>query len=530
MLSRNNVKRVSVAGTFNNWNHDRDYMEMLEENIWEIELSIPKGRHLYQIVINDYEWIIDPLNPNISEDGQNNSAFTVTGNGEVLIRTTDISEQLPGYLYTNFKAIESPEWIKKAVIYQLHMRAFHEGGFNGLADKIDYLNQLGINVLWLMPFQDIGQEKRIRKYGDPYAVKDYYSIDSLYGTPAELKSLIVKAHDNGIKVILDWVMNRGSVDNLLTVSHSEYFTRNEEGQVYYEVPNRDYFAGLNFDNPDMRQFIIKAMSYWITEFDFDGFRLDDSDLTPFDFLSEIKNALLKVKEDVVLISQSYDEYHHLESCDLTYDGSLRLMIKDMTDKKITQSDFIKIYNSYKYSFPKGALRMRWLEEKERSRTWEYFGENLVKPATSILMTVEGVPFIMMGQEFNERTLNTWTSLFDEYQLDWQRFDQDIYEHYQFLVHLRTRHAALWNGELEFVPNSEEMVLSYVRSSSEDKFLVVINLSESPLVVRFVDISEVSEDLNGPKKLVYRTGKEGSRSDLGNRDLYIDRFETQIYQL
>lgn len=525
------VDSVALAGTFNNWNGDRNYMNKREDaKGWEIELAIPKGRHLYKFVVNGEAWILDPLNPSVSEDGQNNSAITVTEHGEVLIRTDEISKDQPGYMYENFTAIQSPEWIKKSVIYELHLRAVTENGFNGLTEKIDYFKKMGINTLWLMPFNEVGQEGRLGKYGDPYAVKDFYSIDPSFGTKEDLHSFIRKAHDNGIKVIMDWVLNRTSVDHIMTRSHPEFFTRNEQGEIYYDVPNRAYFAGLEFSNREMREYVIEAMKYWIIQFDFDGIRLDDSDITPFDFLSEIKHALQEVKADLILISQSYDEYHHIESCDLTYDGSPRILIRDLVDGTITQSDFIAIYNSYKYSFPKNALRMSWLEEKERSRACDYFGEKLAKAAASILLTLEGVPFIMMGQEFNESTLETWASLFDEYKLNWEQFDTDMFEHYKFLIHLRTNNPAFWMGELTFIRNSEELVLSYSRHYEDNKYLIAVNLSKDALFVQLDKDALAVDVIKDSENVIYRTGRDDDRSEKDSSSLWIDSYETIIYKI
>jgi cyclomaltodextrinase len=524
------IESVAVAGTFNNWNGDRNFMNKMEgENGWEIELAIPKGRHLYKFVVNGEAWIVDPSNPSVSEDGQNNSAITVTEQGDVLIRTNEISEEQPGYMYENFTALQSPEWLKKAVIYELHIRAFTENGFNGLADKIDYFKKLGVNALWLMPFNEVGQEGRIGAYGDPYAVKDFYSIDPSFGTKEELAAFIRKAHANGMKVILDWVLNRTSVDHIMTQSHPDYFTRNEQNELYYDVPNRAYFAGLQFDNRDMRNYVIEAMKYWVVAFDFDGIRLDDSDITPYDFLTEIKQALLVVKADLILISQSYDEYHHLEACDLTYDGKLRILIRDLMDRTITQSDFIAIYNSYTYSFPKHALRMSWLEEKEQSRIASYLGEMLAGPAATILLTLEGVPCLMMGQEFNERTLETWTSLFDEYQLNWQQFDREMFEHYAFLIQLRTNNPALWKGELRFIRNSGDMVLSYMRQYDGVTYLIVVNLSPDSMSVSFENSPIADACIRDWKNVIYQTGTYNRRFAEDSSKLWMDSYETMIFR-
>ncbi|AZB41090.1 alpha-amylase [Bacillus sp. FJAT-42376] len=522
------VESVALAGTFNHWNGDRNYMNRMEDSTgWEIELPISMGRHLYKFVVNGEAWILDPLNPNVSEDGQNNSSITVTEHGDVLIRTNEISEKHPGYMYENFTALSSPEWIKKSVIYELHLRAYTDSGdFRGLADKIDYFKEMGINTLWLMPFHEVGHERRIGQYGDPYAVRDFYSIDSQFGTRDDLLFFMQKAHDSGLRVILDWTLNRTSVDHILTKSHTDYFTHNEQQELYYDVPLREYFAGLQFSNRDMRKYVIEAMKYWITEFDFDGIRLDDSDITPYDFLTEMKQALQEVKSDLVLISQSYDEYHHIEACDLTYSGNPRVLIRQMIDRSITQDDFIAIYHSYKYSFPKNSLRMNWLEDKEQSRICEYVGVEYAGPAASVLLTIEGVPLIMMGQEFNENKLETWTSLFDEYKLSWDSFDKRLFEHYKFLIHLRTNEPAFWAGELKFVRSSNDRVLSYIRQHEGVKFLIVVNLSEVPAVVQFDQETRADEFNN----VLYRTGRDDSRTVKDGSAVWVDRYETIIYKL
>ncbi|MFC5470957.1 alpha-amylase family glycosyl hydrolase [Cohnella suwonensis] len=524
------IQGVSVAGTFNSWNPEKYAMTEVSNNRWELEIGIPKGRHLYKIVVNGDRWILDPLNPNVSEDGQNNSAMTVMEDGEVFIRTNEVSERNPGFMYENYQALESPEWIKNAVIYELHIRAFTENGFRGLTEKIGYFKELGINVLWLMPFQEVGQEKRIGTYGDPYAVKDFYSIDSRFGTAEELKFFISEAHRNGIRVIMDWVMNRGSVDHLLTKSHPEFFTRKDNNEVYYEVPNREYFAGLNFDNGEMRSYIIDAMKYWLAGFDFDGFRLDDSDITPHDFLAEIRQELSKVKRSIALISQSYDEFHHIDSCDLTYDGNPRILINAIREGNITQNEFIRIYDSYKYSFPKGALRMSWLEEKEQSRIRDYFGERLTTPAATLLMTMEGIPFLMMGQEFNERTYADWTSLFHEYRLAWEPFDKDMFEHYRFLIHLRTNSPAFWRGELEFIRHSEPNVISYMRRSGDEAYLLLVNLSDRAAYPVFADDDRTREWIGKKQEIIYRTGKEEAREQDRNGGRLLHPYETLIYKV
>lgn len=527
-ISPEKLSSVAIAGTFNSWNGDRDFLEEIEPGYWYISLEIPKGRHLYKFVLNDEAWILDPDNPSISEDGQNNSSITITEEGEALIRTLDISDENPGYMYRHFEAIHSPEWLQSSIIYQLHLRAFCRGGFQELSDKIAYLKSLGVNALWLMPFQPVGELRRIGRYGDPYAIKDYYAIDPEFGNEWDLKNLVDKLHENHIRVIMDIPVNRGSFDHILTKTNPEFFTRDKNGTIIYEVPNRDYFAGLNFANKNMRAYFIDALTYWVSKYNVDGFRLDDSDLAPHDFLADIKSSLKRVKDDIVLISQSYDEYHHIDSCDLTYEGGIRMAIKDMALGKISQKQFIQTYLSYKYSFPKNALRMRWLEEKEQPRAREYFGEKLVFPATAILLTLEGVPMLMMGEEFNEKTYKNWTSLFNEFYLDWNSFDEAMFEHTRFLCHFRTNNPAFWKGDIAFVETPGYPLLAFKRTFQNQSFLVAANLSDKPLTIPLPQLVPSSHKLKELPEKIASPYLQVSQSP-GN-DYSLAPFQTKICRL
>src|ERR1700674_4660999 len=100
----------------------------------------------------------------------------------------------------------SRDWGRDGIIYQIYERSFSpEGSFNGVTAQLDPLKDLGVTILWLMPVHPIGQEKKKGSIGSPYAVRDYYAINSDYGTKEDLKRLINEAHRRGMKVIIDIV-------------------------------------------------------------------------------------------------------------------------------------------------------------------------------------------------------------------------------------------------------------------------------------------------------------------------------------
>jgi glycosidase len=476
------TRSVALAGTFNSWAGDACMLEAASPTIsptrWQATLPIPAGRHLYKFVVDGSDWIADPANPWISEDGQNNSCLTVDEAGAVLMRRHGLCAAAPGPLYAR-PALASPDWLRDGVIYQLSVPAFG-GDFDGVRARLAYLDELGTDVLWIMPVHPVGIEGRRGALGDPYAVRDFDAIDPALGDAASLRALVDAAHARGMRVILDWTLNRSSVDHPFTRTHPHWYTRRADGGIYYAVPNRGYFAGFDFSDRDLRRTLVGSMRNWIGRFGFDGLRFDDSDITPTDFLDEIRAELAALRPDIALISQSYDEFHHLAACDLTYEGGTREMLRRCAHGEADGAAFARYWNESTYSFPRGALRMRWLEDKEQGRASAFLGRAAHRPAAAVLLAMDGVPHILMGQEFDEPTWTGWQVLFDPYRLDWQAFDGGLYRHYQTLIGLRRRHAALRTGATAFLDSLPPGAIGFIRSGDGGHIVVLANLSPTAL--------------------------------------------------
>src|ERR1700677_2303896 len=103
---------------------------------------------------------------------------------------------------SSIPARSSPQWLRDSVIYEIFPRDFSPAGnFKGITARLDELQGLGVNILWLMPIHPIGEKFRKGELGSPYSVKDYYAIDPAYGTPDDFKKLVVEAHKHRMKVI-----------------------------------------------------------------------------------------------------------------------------------------------------------------------------------------------------------------------------------------------------------------------------------------------------------------------------------------
>jgi maltose alpha-D-glucosyltransferase/alpha-amylase len=196
-------------------------------------------------------------------------------------------------------------WYKDAIIYQVHVRTFHDsngdgiGDFQGLEGKLDYLQELGISAIWLMPFFP----SPLRD--DGYDIADYVSVHSSYGTLEDFRKFLGSAHDRGIRVIIEMVLNhtsdqhpwfqesRSSRDNPRRDWYvwSDTNTRYKEARIIFldtETSNwawdpisKSYYwhrffshqPDLNYDNPAVREQMWNVMKFWL-EMGVDGFRLD----------------------------------------------------------------------------------------------------------------------------------------------------------------------------------------------------------------------------------------------------------------
>ena len=196
-------------------------------------------------------------------------------------------------------------WYKDAVIYQLHVRTFCDsdgngsGDFRGLTNKLDYLQELGINALWLLPFYP----SPLRD--DGYDIADYTSVNPSYGTVDDFKTFLNEAHRRHIRVITELVLNhtsdqhpwfqeaRGSRDNpkrdwyVWSDTDTRYqnvriiFLDTEMSNWSWDPISKSYYwhrffshqPDLNFDNPAVREALWEVMKFWL-DIGVDGFRLD----------------------------------------------------------------------------------------------------------------------------------------------------------------------------------------------------------------------------------------------------------------
>ena len=226
---------------------NRVALKKLDEGWFELVTDAAKPGSLYRFRINGTQEVPDPASRFQPED--------VHGPSEVV----------------NPSAFEwrDQEWSgrpwQEAVVYELHVGTFTPSGtFRGVCDRLDYLADLGVTAIELMPLADF---PGLRNWG--YDGVFTFAPDSVYGRPEDLKQLIQSAHQRGLMVLLDVVYNHfGPEGNYLNLYAPQFFT---------DRHHTPWGKAINFDGPQSRvarDFFIQNVLYWLEEYHLDGLRLD----------------------------------------------------------------------------------------------------------------------------------------------------------------------------------------------------------------------------------------------------------------
>jgi len=294
----------------------------------------------------------------------------------------------------------APEWAQNANIYEIFVRSHSMArSFNAVRVDLNRIKRLGIDLIWLMPIHPIGVKNHKFEVGAPYAVQDYYKINPRFGSLDDFKDLVQQTHEKDMRIILDMVLNHTAWDNPLIEEHKDWYTRDEKGEIV--SPNSDWWdtADLNYDNQELRQWMIDMLVWWITETDVDGFRFDVAELVPNDFWLEAKAACQKVKPDVFFLAEGAKPELHLSGHDMTYSWNIWNLVTKAARGEAHVSQIKKSYEDEQYQYPKNALRMRFTENHDKTRSRALIGDaELNKTAWAFIALMKGNPLIYAGQE------------------------------------------------------------------------------------------------------------------------------------
>jgi glycosidase len=384
------------------------------------------------------------------------------------------------YKPKTYVELDHPEWSKNAVIYEVNIRQYTpEGTFSAFSAHLPRLKELGVDILWLMPIHPIGEKNRKGTLGSYYAVKDYFGVNPEFGTMEDFKSLVKQIHDMGMYVILDWVANHSAWDNPLTQEHPDWYTKTIDGQ-FRPTPWYDWDDIIDFDysQPGLREYMTKAIKFWVEKADVDGYRCDVAGFVPTDFWENVRLELESIKP-VFMLAEWESRDLHKKAFDMTYAWSLWFALEDLYQQKRGMGGLMEYLAHDVSTFPENAYRMTFTENHDKN-SWEgnqysNYGDGL-HAAMVLCCTVNGMPLVYSGQEAG---LDRSLKFFEKDEIEWQ--DHENADIYKKLFQLKKKNRALWNGkwggEMIRINNDQsDHVLSFYRESDGDKMISIINLS------------------------------------------------------
>ena len=383
--------------------------------------------------------------------------------------------------FSQTPARTSPAWLRDGVIYEIFPRDFSAAGnFAGVTARLDELKDLGVNVLWIMPIHPIGEKFRKGDLGSPYSIRDYYAVDPHYGTVEDFKRLVAGAHQRNMKVIMDLVANHTAWDSVM-MKHPEFYKQNAKGEVVPPVPEWTDVAGLNYANPQLRDYMIAMMKHWIQTCDVDGFRCDVASMVPTDFWEAARVQLERVKPDIMMLAEASKPDLLVKAFDADYSWPLMWALNDVLLKGAPATSLAASWEESRRQFPRDALHMRMSDDHDEARAVSRYGVRGALAASALMFTLDGVPMLYNGMEVGDATESGDPALFDKLPIFWAPRDRPpLRKIYRDLIRLRKEYALFRSGSVTWLHNSNEgSLVSFKRADAENEFVVVINFSSRP---------------------------------------------------
>ncbi len=479
--------------------------------------------------------------------------------------------------------------VKSRIFYQIFVRSFYDsnndgiGDINGIISKLNYLQNLGIDGIWLMPVHPSPSYHK-------YDVTDYYNIDSEYGTLADFKRLLKEAHQRDIKIIIDFVVSHTSsrhpwfldAQKNLNSPFRNYFNWKdgqgfEHKQGWYSIANveedtlssQQYFGhfssempDLNYDCPKVRQEVIKIGKFWVGEIGVDGFRLDAAQhIYPnnqhkknCEWWKQFRVEMEAVNKNVFLVGEVWSEseiaapyldkaLHAVFNFDIGYKIMKVVRIGKDSGIAVRHKQIRDLYSKYSKSY----VDATFITNHDQNRIMSGVKKNIdkAKMAASLLLTLPGSPFIYYGEELGMqgkkpdeyiREPFIWDNKkTDKGQTKWIRVKynkglvslarqmedkKSIWNHYKTLIQLRKSNELLSFGEIEPLLLKDKKLIVFYRILKDEALLIIHN--------------PCNEDIECDIGLLNKTGfhfyfKSNKKCSIKETILTIFKFSTVIFE-
>ncbi|WP_426776068.1 alpha-amylase family glycosyl hydrolase [Lusitaniella coriacea] len=483
-------KEAALIGCFSDW--EDIPMEKDNKGYFRTQVELEDGTYQYKFRVRSKSWffepdewvdVVDPYATDIDDPTQNG-----------IIRIKDGIKIVDTYVW---KHDDKPlPTDRELVIYELHVADFSggeddphaRGQYKHVIEKLDYLCELGINAIELMPVKEYPGD-----YSWGYNPRYFFATESSYGTTEDLKHFIDECHARGIRLIMDGIYNHSESSSPLTqIDHDYWYHHEPRDPDNNWGPEFNYeFYDEKFERKPAWEFIGDAVRFWIEEYHIDGVRYDAArQIDNYDFMHWIVDTSKKTAGEKPFYNVAehipetptitnfegpmdgcwhYSFYYTIKAhiCGDTFEIE---QLKDVLDCK--RQGFLGATNVVNYLTNHDHERI--MVELANRDIFEEAAFKRFRLGVALLMTAVGVPMIWMGEEFADyHPLDPEPS-----KIDWGLLGNDsnrsLYDYFRGLIHLRKNNRALYTEQIDFFhENPEAKVLAYTRWNDEGSRVVVV---------------------------------------------------------
>ena len=407
---------------------------------------------------------------------------------------------------------ETVSWVDNAVIYEITPNAFiKKGSYDDITKKLPEIKSLGINTVWLQPVY------KTQRGGQGYDVIDYTALRPDIGSESQLANLISTAKQLGMRVMFDFVPNHTSIHHPYAEDYvrygkdshyADFYQHTNDGTAYssyYHIDKQGFVSyfwadlvNLNYNNPEVQQWIIESCKYWVNKFGIDGYRFDAVwgiiARTP-SFNKRLRTELKAINPDFLLLAEDKgsDKNVYAQGFDAAYDwtADTTWVSQWSWQTKHDAKKNLTIFNSPDSLKRAGLLRkqlfseagmdtrvLRFLENNDVPRFIASHNLAQTKTAAALIFSIPGIPMIYNGQEAGFKAHPySGKGVFTTDKTMQQTDSNGLFDYYKKLITLRAAYPALRSGAMrEIKVTNAESVLAFHRWVGNQHFIVAINMN------------------------------------------------------
>ncbi len=468
-----NIDKTTVKCFINESEVEYEFLDNTNELFIKLPENLKEGEHRVLIQFGD-------------DKGNFNSGF------------------LSKFFLDRYKAnIKTPDFYNSAIVYEIFIRKFFDsdgdgiGDFKGLTSKLDYLQSLGVNALWLMPFNESSKD-----HG--YNVIDYYKIEQDYGTFEDYFYFLKECKKRNIKVIKDIVINHCDTSFIyFRDARNNPSSRFSNWFLFIDSLNSDWkhfgiekdMPKFNFENKEVQDYFIEFIKFYMDpnkdgKFDdgIDGIRCDAAKEIPHSFWYRLRKELKIIRPDFLILGEVWDGANYLipffeDEFDMLFDYPLYYAFRDFFMSGNSSAIFNTLQQE-KEIYPSNFQMLRFLSNHDNHRALSFFELDTLKylQALAILLTLPGTPMIYYGDDIGLTGKTPPENVRQNF--NWNAVQNNLFvEYHKHLIRIRRQYKALQEpfdskrrNSLVNIETENEYIFSYLRKTKNETILVVVNNS------------------------------------------------------